>query len=144
MRRFCSGERLRDALTSKRSVTRVFTLLTFCPPGPLLRAAVKVRSSSGIENPGRIRIIAAPSWLDLLPQGEENLFRESQDVGLLLRRGVHKARSLRQVFEKPGFAGAELQLQSSLRGLFMLHRRSSRPESAGYFPSHETLLGSVR
>lgn len=35
---FCSSESPRDSCTLKRSVTRVFTLLTFCPPGPELRS----------------------------------------------------------------------------------------------------------
>ena len=48
MRAFCVSERLADARTSKNSVIRVLTLLTFWPPGPLLREALKTSSFSAI------------------------------------------------------------------------------------------------
>ncbi len=43
---FCASENTSELFTEKRSSTRVFTLFTFCPPGPLLRLAEKVHSVS--------------------------------------------------------------------------------------------------
>ncbi len=50
MRCFCSVVRLGEFVTSNLNVTRVLTLFTCCPPGPLLREAVKFSSSLGIES----------------------------------------------------------------------------------------------
>lgn len=47
---FSWSDRPADERTLKRSSTRVLTLLTFWPPGPLLREAVKINSSSGIRS----------------------------------------------------------------------------------------------
>lgn len=49
MSSFCGWDKLGEFTTSNLSVTRVFSLLTFCPPGPLLREAVKSSSSSGMD-----------------------------------------------------------------------------------------------
>src|SRR5262245_20051681 len=54
--RFWSSERTEEPRTSKASVTLLLTLLTFWPPGPPLRDAVKVSSFSGIESPGTMGI----------------------------------------------------------------------------------------
>lgn len=48
-RSFCSEERLAEFLISNRKVTRVFTLLTFCPPGLLLREKANENSRDGIS-----------------------------------------------------------------------------------------------
>jgi len=45
---FCSSDSIVLFSTSKNKVTRVFTLLTFCPPGPPLREYLKISSSAGI------------------------------------------------------------------------------------------------
>ena len=45
---FWSSVREGEFCRSKRRVTRVFSLLTFWPPGPLLREKRKVSSFSGI------------------------------------------------------------------------------------------------
>ncbi len=47
---FWWSERLGELATSNRRVTRVLTLFTFCPPGPLLREAVNLSSLIGIES----------------------------------------------------------------------------------------------
>lgn len=44
-----SSRRLGELRTSNQRVIRLLTLLTFCPPGPLLREAVKISSLSGME-----------------------------------------------------------------------------------------------
>ena len=49
IRSFSTRERLEEFSRSNNRVIRVETLLTFCPPGPLLREAVKRSSSSGME-----------------------------------------------------------------------------------------------
>ena len=59
--RFCQSERLPQLATSKNSVTLVLTLLTFCPPGPLLRETLNTSSSSCINMPPFISIIAYAS-----------------------------------------------------------------------------------
>ena len=46
IRLFCDSEKLPHFATSNRTVTRVLTLLTFCPPGPPLRENLKTSSSS--------------------------------------------------------------------------------------------------
>ena len=46
MRFFCGCEKTLVLVTSKKTVTRVLTLLTFCPPGPELRLNLKSSSSS--------------------------------------------------------------------------------------------------
>ncbi len=51
MRFFCGCERALLLVTLNRTVTRVLTLLTFCPPGPELRLKVKSSSSSLINIP---------------------------------------------------------------------------------------------
>ncbi len=60
---FCQSERLPQLATSKNSVTRVLTLLTFCPPGPLLRETLKTSSSSDIDISVVISIIVSVSKL---------------------------------------------------------------------------------
>lgn len=57
IRRFCSSVRLFEFATSKSSITRVFTLLTCCPPGPPLLDATNVISCSGIDKRSVISII---------------------------------------------------------------------------------------
>src|SRR5262245_19275378 len=54
--RFCSSDRTEEPRTSKANVTLLLTLLTFWPPGPPLRDAVKLISFSGNERPGRMGI----------------------------------------------------------------------------------------
>ena len=51
MRFFCGCEKDMVLVTSNRTVTRVLTLLTFCPPGPELRLNLKSSSSSLINIP---------------------------------------------------------------------------------------------
>jgi len=58
IRCFCQSERLPELATSKSSVTRVLTLLIFCPPGPPLRETLKTSSSSFINMSRVISIIA--------------------------------------------------------------------------------------
>ena len=48
IRSFCSVERSGQLATSNKSVTRVLSLFTFCPPGPLLRENLKTSDSSEI------------------------------------------------------------------------------------------------
>src|ERR1700681_297081 len=57
-RAFCPSEKTAEAPTSKRTVTRVSSLLTFCPPGPPLRDVVKEISSSGMARSGVMGIMA--------------------------------------------------------------------------------------
>jgi len=54
---FCVSDKLPQFNTSNNSVIRVLTLLIFCPPGPLLRDALKIRSSSRISMSSVISII---------------------------------------------------------------------------------------
>lgn len=48
---FCGCEKALVLVTLNRTVTRVLTLLTFCPPGPELRLNLKSISSSLINVP---------------------------------------------------------------------------------------------
>jgi len=57
IRCFCKSERLSQLVTSKNSVTRVLSLLIFCPPGPLLRETLNTSSSSFINMSPGISII---------------------------------------------------------------------------------------
>ena len=50
MQCFCSGDRVGELATSNLRVTRLLTLLTCCPPGPLLREALNFSSSSGSKS----------------------------------------------------------------------------------------------
>jgi len=51
IRFFCQSVKVGHCATLKNSVTRVLTLLTFCPPGPLLRENPHVSSSSPTNIP---------------------------------------------------------------------------------------------
>lgn len=61
IRPFSLSVRLAEARILNRTVTLELTLFTFCPPGPLLRDAVKVNSFSGIVG------TSPESAIDLLP-----------------------------------------------------------------------------
>jgi len=63
IRVFWLSEKLSHPATSKKSVIRVLTLFTFCPPGPLLREALKTRSSSEIKMP----FLTSISVMSLIP-----------------------------------------------------------------------------
>lgn len=57
MRCFCDSVRVWHSAMSKRRVTLVFSLFTFCPPGPELREQTKVKYSSLMTIPlGRLII----------------------------------------------------------------------------------------
>src|ERR1051326_7143713 len=60
MRRRCSSESEGEWTTSNVSVTRLLTLLTFCPPGPPLRDAEKFSSASGMESSSLTTITMRP------------------------------------------------------------------------------------
>jgi len=49
IRPFCESVSAWQPSRSKKRVVRVLTLLTFCPPGPLLRLKLNQKSSSGIN-----------------------------------------------------------------------------------------------
>jgi len=67
IRAFSVADRLSEFATSNQSVTRVLCLLTFCPPGPLLRAAVNFSSLSGKEIFWVIRIIDSATHIPSRP-----------------------------------------------------------------------------
>lgn len=63
MRCLSSSRRLGEWRTSNQRVILLLTLLTFCPPGPPLREAVKINSFSGMER--KCVILTFPSSLSI-------------------------------------------------------------------------------
>ena len=59
IRFFCTSDRFVEFAKSKSSVTRVLTLFTFCPPGPLLRENLNTSSFSEIKMSPLISIISS-------------------------------------------------------------------------------------
>ena len=69
---FWSSERHGELATSNHRVTRVLTLFTFCPPGPLLREYENFSSFSGME---RLSEIFVCDVIPLFPMsGMESAF----------------------------------------------------------------------
>jgi hypothetical protein len=65
-------------VTSNRSVTRVLSLFTFCPPGPLEREKLSEISLSGIDRLESIITIFSSTHQDWFISSEEYIMTEPE------------------------------------------------------------------